>query len=106
VAAAVSSNIFVYKNNALYTPAFDEGGVNGIMQKIVIEVCRQEGIEVHEIRMNKEQLLAAEEIFITNAIIGLHWIGVYGKKTYTNKFATDLLYILNEQKDKHSLVSP
>lgn len=103
VADAVSSNIFIFRSNAIFTPAANEGGISGVMRKVVISVCRKEGIPVNEIQMMPDDILKADEFFITNAIKGLNWVGSYGTRSYTNKFASDLLYILNEAKDSHTL---
>jgi len=106
VADAISSNLFYYKDRSLFTPAADEGGVDGVMKKNVITVCRREGIEVNEIKMTAQGLQTAEEIFLTNAINGLQWVEWFENKYYVKQFATDLIYILNEEKDHDTLVSP
>lgn len=106
VVDATSSNIFIYKERKLFTPANDEGGVEGIMRKVIIALCRMEGIEVIEKGIEVNELLYAEEIFLTNSISGIKWVESFQYKKYTNQFAKDLIFVLNEQKNNNSLVSP
>lgn len=105
LADATSSNIFIYRDRKLFTPAVTEGGVDGIMRKVVMALCRQEGIEVNETELMPDELLKAEEIFLTNAIQGIKWVESYRHKKFKNEFARDLIFVLNEQKNNNSLVS-
>ena len=41
-------------------------------------------------------LLAADEVFITNAIKGVNWIGAYRTKKFSNTIARKLIISLNE----------
>lgn len=106
IADCISSNIFLYRQNKLITPASNEGGVHGIMKKVVMYVCRMEGIEILEQQLKPDELENGNEIFLTNAIHGVQWIKKYRQRTYYNNFSKDLTYIINEAKDNATLVSP
>lgn len=106
IADCISSNIFLYRQNRLITPAVSEGGVNGIMKKVVMQVCRLEGIEISEQKLTPDELADGHEIFLTNAIHGIQWVKTFRQRTYYNNFSKDLIYIINEAKDNATLVSP
>ena len=61
-----TSNIFFLKNQQLYTPAVDCGILKGITRDVVIELAHKLEVCVEEGRYTMEQLLQADECFITN----------------------------------------
>ncbi|MGA2496955.1 MAG: aminotransferase class IV [Tepidisphaeraceae bacterium] len=81
------SNVFVVKGDEVLTPPVaDEladpsvaGGVAGrrsavlpgITRRVVFELCRDNDIAVRPAVINIEALLAADEVFLTNSIMGL-----------------------------------
>lgn len=65
------SNVFFVKHGRLHTPNLSLSGVAGIIRAIVIQLARQHNINVVENNYNVETLLSAEEIFVTNSIIGI-----------------------------------
>lgn len=67
VAEGIVSNVFWVKNNTVYTPAVETGILNGITRQFVIKGLKKLGIIVKEGFYIKEQLLAAEEIILTNS---------------------------------------
>ena len=83
----LSSNIFVYYQGALYTPALNQGCVEGIMRRIVMEIGEEEGIEVVEAEIDPEILNVADEIFCTNTVKGVQWIMGFDKKRYFNRIS-------------------
>ncbi len=58
-----SANIFWVKDNILYTPHKDCGLLLGTVRQKIIDLSP---IEVKEVKFNLDQLLLADEIFITN----------------------------------------
>jgi branched-chain amino acid aminotransferase len=61
-----TSNIFFVKNRQLYTPAVDCGILKGITRDVVMELAHEGGVGVEEGRYAIEQLLHADECFMTN----------------------------------------
>lgn len=92
---AIYSNFFLYKNRSLYTPAIDEGCVDGIMRKKILELAREMNLNVFEGMINGSMLLQADELFLTNAIKGIQWVETYRQKTYKNEATTEILSRLN-----------
>lgn len=91
-----SSNVFVVSNGVLYTPGLEEGCLAGTMRMQIINLALAAGIKVYECSILPQNLLAADEVFITNAIKGVNWIGGYRTKTFSNAMARKLIIALNE----------
>jgi branched-chain amino acid aminotransferase len=92
-----SSNLFVVSNGVLYTPSLDEGPVGGVMRMTIINVALQNGIKVYECSILPQNLLAADEVFLTNAISGLKWVKSYRGKNYSCELGNKLISLLNEK---------
>jgi len=93
---AGSSNVFVWYQNHLYTPALSEGCVEGVMRQIVINLALQNNIPVTEAQINPDILYEADEVFLTNATRGIQWVMGYGVKRYFNKVSRFLMDELNK----------
>ena len=63
------TNIFLGSRGILYTPGLMECGVSGVMRQQVISVAADQGIEVREACLSKDDLKSADEIFLTNALM-------------------------------------
>lgn len=69
VAEATVANVFVVKNGRVITPLVSAGILPGITRATAIEICRQSGIPCAEENVTPEQLVAAEEVFLTNTVM-------------------------------------
>jgi branched-subunit amino acid aminotransferase/4-amino-4-deoxychorismate lyase len=94
---ATSSNIFLVKDGALYTPKLSAGPVGGVMRAAVINLSIELGIKVYECNIHAQELLKADEIFLTNAISGITWVASYRTKRYFNNTAKTLLKAFNSR---------
>lgn len=74
VAEASSSNVFYFKENRLYTPTDQSGGINGVMRVHVLKLAKKKGIIVVKKDVLPEELLEADELFLTNAVQGIRWV--------------------------------
>ena len=83
----LTSNIFVYYEKVLYTPALTEGCVAGVMRKVVMDLAERENIPVVEAQISPEIMKQADEIFCTNATQGVQWVMGYKQKRYFNKIS-------------------
>ena len=66
VSELISSNIFWYQQDTLYTPSLDTGCINGIMRRNILNWCRQESIKIKEAYFDVEGILQAETVFSAN----------------------------------------
>jgi len=94
-----SANLFVVSNGVLYTPGLDEGCLAGTMRMQVINLAIKNGIKVYECNILPQNLLVADEIFLTNAIQGVMWVGGYRTKRYFSNTARKIVELLNEKWD-------
>ncbi|MGH7329859.1 MAG: branched-chain amino acid transaminase, partial [Polyangiaceae bacterium] len=65
VSEASGENIFFVKNGVLCTPDLSCSILEGITRDTIIQLAKDEKIEVHEGRCNREQLWLADEVFLT-----------------------------------------
>jgi branched-chain amino acid aminotransferase len=78
------ANIFLIKNDSVYTPALHQGCVNGVMRRVVMEKVKTLGYRLHHDEVNEEDLLNADEVFLTNAIQIMRWVKQYKHVTYAS----------------------
>jgi branched-subunit amino acid aminotransferase/4-amino-4-deoxychorismate lyase len=90
VIEALSSNIFLVKNATVYTPALQQGCVDGVMRKIIVGLCKASGIELIETMVKQTDLFDADEVFLTNAVRGMNWVKQFGRKVYARKFIPEI----------------
>jgi 4-amino-4-deoxychorismate lyase len=65
------SNVFIVRSGALVTPGLARSGVAGIIREAVIELAKVLGIECAVRAVPLAELDQAEEIFLTNSVIGI-----------------------------------
>jgi branched-chain amino acid aminotransferase len=96
VIEAANGNLFMLMENKLITPPISEGCLNGIMRKQIISLAKQiDSVEVIEAAISPFDLQKADELFITNVIVGIQPITKYRKKEFDVCLANQLLEKLN-----------
>lgn len=91
------SNIFLVSGNALFTPDIQQGCVPGIMRRVILELAAQSGYRINDqCSLTPAALDDAEEIFVTNTLEGIQWVGAYGERRYYKRIAKKLVDRLNE----------
>lgn len=68
---ATSSNLFLWTGNALVTPPVSCGALPGITRAAVIELARGLSMRTQEHAFRLDELLIAEEAFLTSSLRGL-----------------------------------
>ncbi len=68
VLEGASSNIFYVKRNTVYTPPVTHNILPGVTRRVVLGLCRENGIKVKERRVHYRDLVDADEIFKTSSI--------------------------------------
>lgn len=82
---SISSNIFVVKNGTLYTSPISDGCIDGVMRKQILDIAAQNKILTFEQTLTVHTLTNGDEVFLTNAIKGIQWVGQFKNKFYTNQ---------------------
>jgi branched-chain amino acid aminotransferase len=97
VVEALYGNIFMFSNNNLITPPVSDGCLNGIMRKQILAIAnKMETITVLEQSISPFDLQKADELFITNSIVGIQPITKYRKKEFVTNLSKEILIKLNE----------
>jgi branched-chain amino acid aminotransferase len=65
IAECTGENIFIVKNNQLYTPPQCMGTLRGITRDTVLEIARKNNILVHEHVLTRHELYISDECFLT-----------------------------------------
>lgn len=71
IAESTIANIFWVEAGVIYTPPLSEGCVAGVARRFLLEQLPQQGYEVKERPLEIDQLLNADEAFLTNVIRGI-----------------------------------
>ncbi len=95
IAEATGSNVFLIKGNQLVTPDLSNGGVAGVMRSVVLNQAQAVGLTIDETLVTLEDVLEADECFLTNASRGIQWVGAVGKKRFYKRGAEKLINHIN-----------
>ncbi len=71
IISGTRSNIFMLRGNVLYTPNLMRCGVSGVQRDRVIDWAKQHGVSCKVADFRMEEMLLADEIFLTNSVFGL-----------------------------------
>ena len=67
ITEASSCNVFMVKDGCIYTPPLNHELLPGITRSIAIEAFKQAGLVVKETWFSKDDLLAADEVWLTSS---------------------------------------
>lgn len=82
--------------SVIKTPPLSEGCMNGIIRKELIKIIEKtEGLTLEETPISPFELQKADELFMTNTIIGIRPITKYRKKEFSSQVAQQLVGKLN-----------
>ena len=95
IAEATGSNVFLLKGNELVTPDLSNGGVSGVMRSVALQEAKSLGLKPTSELVSLEDVLEADECFLTNASSGVRWVGAVGKKRFYKRGAEKLINHIN-----------
>ena len=88
---AINGNIFIIKDNIIKTPPITEGCIKGVMRKKIIEMLsKSDNYSIEEIAISPFELQKADEVFITNSIIGIQPVTKYKKSIFKTSIGREL----------------
>lgn len=79
------ANIFIVKDEIVFTPAMAEGCIAGIIRKNLLKHFALTGITVQETAISIEELVKADEVFLTNSVFNIRWVQTIGESRYSNR---------------------
>jgi len=94
------ANIWQMKDGIISTPSLNEGPVAGIMRKFLLDYFLEKNFIVEEKPIYIEELKNSEEVFISNSIKIINWVGFLGHKHFTNRFSSGLFTTLKNEYPK------
>lgn len=77
VSECTAANLFVVKNDKVLTPPLSSGCLEGVTRGVLMEIASEAGTSVGEQTLKMEDLLSADEVFITSTnrnVIGVREI--------------------------------
>ena len=96
VVEALQGNLFLVKGTTIITPPTSDGCLRGIIRKQLIEIVKTlKEYTIEEKSISSFDLQKADELFVTNVMIGIQPISNYRKKSYGTEVAKILLQKLN-----------
>ncbi len=96
VVEALNGNLFLVSGTKIKTPPLNDGCLNGVLRKKLIAILSKlDAFQIVEESISPFELQKADELFITNSIMGIVPIKKYRKKTYSTKTSLELLGKLN-----------
>lgn len=102
IAEGITSNIFWIKDKTLYTPSVETGILNGITRRFILMLAKHKGMEIKEGFYFVQELMDAEEVFVTNSIQEIvpitsiqskDYLGIEG--TFTKAFQLEYQQVSN-----------
>lgn len=78
------ANIFIIKDEKISTPPLKEGCVAGIIRGKLIQELKAINWHVTEKEISIQDVLAADEVFLTNSIYDIRWVQRIEDKMYSN----------------------
>lgn len=88
------ANVFFIKDEVVYTPPLSEGCVAGILRKQVMNQLTLSAIPFMEKTTSIQELMQADEIFLTNSIYNMRWVQRIGDTTFGNKLSQKIYSII------------
>ena len=82
VVEGTMTNLFVASGAGLRTPDLSYCGVEGIMRAVVLDLADELEIPCSKERLALGDVLAADEVFLTNSVIGIWPVTRLGDKTF------------------------
>ncbi len=100
VAECTGDNIFIVKDDEIYTPPVTDGILIGITRNVVIELAEEAGITVREEQLAQDDLYNADECFLTGTAAEIIPVAnIDGEKISTGKPGEITLSLLNKYQE-------
>lgn len=99
VVEVANGNLFVVKGNMIKTPPLTDGCLKGVVRKKLIEILEKNAdYTLVEESFSPFEIQKADEVFITNSIVGIQPVTQYKKKIFIPKVSLALRNTLKVKK--------
>ncbi|HJP03810.1 MAG: aminodeoxychorismate lyase [Chromatiales bacterium] len=91
VVCGTMTNLFLVSGGGLLTPDLGECGIRGVMRDRVMRLAEQNNISVAEVRVSKADINEADDLFLTNSLIGAWPVAELNGQQYERSAVTSRL---------------
>jgi branched-chain amino acid aminotransferase len=84
------ANVFIVKNEIIYTPALSEACVAGIMRQQIISELKKSSRKLIETAVSAEDVLNADEVFLSNSMYNIRWVQRIGDSIYNSNITREI----------------
>jgi len=93
------SNLFIVEGDKLSTPVLDAAGVAGVQRERLLSLAAGIGMRCGQDRITPQRLLAADQVYVSNSVIGLWWLAGLDGRTWEHQDITRVLVERISQSD-------
>ncbi|MEO8821152.1 MAG: aminotransferase class IV [Ginsengibacter sp.] len=90
------ANIFIIKDSEIFTPPLSEGCVAGTMRRWILEKSELRNFVIAEKNLSVNDLLNADEMFLTNSVYLLKWVRKFRNKIYENQKIQEVFRLVTQ----------
>ena len=95
VSEFINSNLFIIKDEKIYTPTLKSGCLNGVVRKNLFKILSSSSFELCEQDLSTFDITQSDEIFGTNIAQGIFSVTKFRKKDYDCSKTKKIITILN-----------
>ena len=95
VSEFINSNLFIIKDEKIYTPTLKSGCLNGVVRKNLFKILSSSSFELYEQDLSTFDITQSDEIFGTNIAQGIFSVTKFRKKEYDCSQTKKIITILN-----------
>ena len=97
IADATIANVFWIKNRVIYTPPLEEGCVAGVTRRFLLQQLPAAGYTLNEQPLTPDDLLSADEVFLTNSVRGIRAVGKCRNCSYSSSLTKEIHSLLMDK---------
>ena len=90
ITECITSNIYLVKDNKIYTPLVTCGLLEGTMRKVIFEKCREYNLPIFQKKLFLKDILECDEIFLTNSLMGILKVSSFNEREFQSYFIDEL----------------
>ena len=91
----INSNLFIIKDEKIYTPTLKSGCLNGVLRKNLFKILSSSSFELCEQDLSTFDITQSDEIFGTNIAQGIFSVTKFRKKDYDCSKTKKIITMLN-----------
>ena len=97
IADATIANVFWIKNRVIYTAPLEEACVAGVTRRFLLQQLPAAGYTINEQPLTPDDLLSADEVFLTNAVRGIRAVGKCRNRSYSSSLTKEIHGLLMDK---------